>query len=141
VRRINQYLNPRLVDICQRAVKIEELNSKLYSYLPSSLKEHCQVGSFNGGCLVIVTKDVVWAAELRYCLPELRDTLRKEAGIYQLTSIKIAVAIPETSYSSKTRNRTSSLSAKARETIISCGDQCRYEPLKLALQKLGGKEE
>lgn len=139
MRRINQYLNPRLVEICERAVKIEELNITLASYLPISLQQQCHVGGFNGGCLIIITKDAVWAAELRYYLPELRDRLRKEAGIYQLTSIKIAIATPEITYAAKNPNNTATLSSKARETISVCEQQCTYTPLKEALHRLARK--
>lgn len=136
MRRITQCLNTRLIEICKRAVQLEELNSKLYTYLPLSLQEHCHVGSFVGGCLIIVVSDAVWASELRYSLPVLRDALRKEAGIYQLSSIKITVATVETTSSAKSSEKPP-LSSKARETIIACGEQCSYEPLKQALTKLG----
>ena len=73
MRRINRCLNTQLLDICQRTVQLEELNSKLLGYLPQVLQEHCHVGSFNRGCLVIVVSDSVWASQLRYSIPELRD--------------------------------------------------------------------
>lgn len=136
MRRITQCLNPRLIEICKRTVQIEELNAKLYAYLPLSLQKHCHVGSFIGGCLVIVVSDAVWAAELRYSLPALRDALRKEAGIYQLSSIKITVAPLESAPPAKYREKPP-LSSKAREAIIACGEQCSYEPLKQALAQLG----
>lgn len=138
MRRITQCLNTRLIEICKRAVQLEELNSKLYAYLPLSLQEHCHVGSFTGGCLIIVVSNAVWASELRYSLPALRDTLRKEAGIYQLSSIKVTVATLEATPSAKD-NLSLSLSSKAREAIIACGEQCSYEPLKRALAQLGSK--
>lgn len=140
MRRITQCLNTRLIEICKRAVQLEELNSKLYAYLSPSLQEHCHVGSFVGGCLIIVVSDVVWASELRYSLPALRDALRKEAGIYQLSSIKITVATLETTSSVQNSNALS-LSPKAREAIIACGELCSYEPLKQALAQLGSVKE
>lgn len=136
MRRINQCLNTKLVEICKRAVQLEEINSKLYSLLPPSLQPHCHVGSFTNGCLIIVVSDAVWASELRYSLPALRDTLRKEAGIYQLSSIKITIATLETGSAVKT-TPSNSLSSQARETIIACGEECSYEPLKKALVQLG----
>ncbi len=136
MRRINRFLNTRLIDICQRTVLLEELNSKLNGYLPPSLQAHCQVGSFNSGCLVIVTRDPAWASQLRYILPELRDRLRKEAGIYQLSSIKITITPIETHPLKKILDTTPQLSPKAREAIIAGGDQCNYEPLKQALHHL-----
>ena len=91
MRHITRCLNPQLASICQRAIKLEELNAKIYDYLPENLRERCHVGSFTNSCLVLVTNDPVWATQLRYALPELRDKLRSEAGIHQLASIKVTV--------------------------------------------------
>ena len=135
MRRINRCLNTRLIEICKRTVQLEELNSKLYGFLPNTLQKYCHVGSFNRGCLVIVVNDPVWASELRYSIPELRDKLRKEAGIYQLTSIKLMVATIESSNATKHLN-TPSLSTKARDVILSSKEQCSYQPLKDALAQL-----
>lgn len=135
MRRINRCLNPRLVEICKRTVQLEDLNSKLADYLPSNLKEHCYVGSFNQGCLALVVNDSIWASELRYSIPALRDKLRKEAGIYQLTSIKVMVSTTESPRINRSLT-TRGLSEKSREAIQSGGDQCRYEPLRAALYQL-----
>ena len=135
MRRINRCLNTRLIEICKRTVQLEELNSKVFSYLPITLQEHCHVGSFNGGCLVIVANNPVWASQLRYSIPELRDILRIEAGIYQLTSIKITVAVIEATPIAK-KNTAPILSTHAREAIIEGGDQCSYRPLRDALHNL-----
>lgn len=92
MRHITRCLNIQLADICQRAIKLEELNAKIHDYLPEALREQCHVGSFNNSCLILVTRDPVWASQLRYALPELRDKLRSEAGIHQLASIKITIS-------------------------------------------------
>ncbi len=92
MRHITRCLNPKIIDICQRAIKLEELSAKLTHYLPDNLRERCHVGSFTNGCLVLVTQDPVWASQLRYSLPELRDALRTKAGLYQLVSIKVTVS-------------------------------------------------
>ncbi len=137
MRRLTQCLNPRLTEICKRAIQLEELNSKIYTYLPSSLQKHCHVGSFTNGCLVIIVNDAVWASELRYSLPNLRDALRKEAGIYQLSSIKINITTLKTTTPVVKPKNFTSLSTQARDIITACGDQCNYEPLKQALAHLG----
>lgn len=94
MRHITRCLNTRLADICQRAIKLEELNAKIHDYLPEDLRERCHVGSFNNSCLVLVT-NATWATQLRYALPELRDKLRSEAGIHQLASIKVTVSMDD----------------------------------------------
>lgn len=137
MRRIKRCLNSRIIEICQRTVQLEELNTKLYGYLPSSLQEHCHVGSFNKGCLMIMVSDPVWASQLRYCVPDLRDKLRGEGGIYQLSSIKVTVASAEAPPLTKNSSK-APLSAKARETIIASSEECTYLPLKQALHHLAG---
>jgi len=134
MRRVNRCLNTRLIAICQHTIKLEELSNKVRDYLPESLREQCQVGSFNKGCLVLVTHDPVWASQLRYSVPELRDKLR-QAGIYQLTSIKITIGSEQCSLPKKQR-KIRDLSANARETIMVGATQCDYLPLKQALYHL-----
>lgn len=137
MRRVSRYLNGRLIDICQRTIQLEELNLKLIKYIPVNLQAHCRAGSFTRGCLTIVASDSAWGSQLRYMLPELRDNLRTKAGIYQLSSIKIAIATVETIRSTKRVNANQPrLSTKAREAIQAIGNQCNYLPLKQALQHL-----
>lgn len=92
MRHITRCSNVILTEICQQAIKLEALTAKIKPYLPEALREDCTVGSFNNGCLTLVITNPMWAVQLRYSLPELRDTLRKEAGIHQLASIKIHMA-------------------------------------------------
>lgn len=98
MRSISQCLNKQLADICQRSVQLEELSNKVRRMLPETLANTCHVGSFNKGCLLLTTTDAAWASQLRYMIPELRDKLRKEGGMYQLTSIKIVVTEPTVRY-------------------------------------------
>lgn len=135
MQHIGQCLNPKLAEIVQGALLLKELNAKLFEYLPVHLRAHFSVGSFNQGCLVLMTNDPIWASQLRFHLPELRDTLRKKAGIYQLASIKIAVnahAQPNNSAAPVFLP----LSNNACETILLGSELCDYDPLKHALKQL-----
>lgn len=135
MRHVSRCLNTQLIDICERAIKLEELDEKIHNYLPEELREQCHVGSFKNSCLVLVTSNPVWASQLRYALPELRDKLRIEAGIYQLASIKISVVMDNTTPQKKS-TAAPILSNSARETILSGSELCEYLPLKQALQRL-----
>jgi len=135
MRRIDKCLNDKLVKIYQHSVKINELNYMLSDFIPEALRKHFTVGSFDKGCLILITTDSVWASQLRYYLPELRDRLRKEAGIYQLGSIKINLSTDNYTPLSGSMKKILPLSTKARETIIAGIDQCDYQPLKTALEK------
>jgi hypothetical protein len=139
MRRINSCLNKQLVDLCQRAVQLDELGNKVNQWLPDNLRAHCRVGSFARGCLLIVVDQADWATELRYCLPTLRDNLRQNAGVYQLTSIKIQIAAdaPMASLDKRQKAKTTlSMSRGAREACRKTGELCSYEPLKTVLLNL-----
>jgi hypothetical protein len=138
MRRINRCLNKQLVEICQQAVQLDDLNLKLDYYLPESLHGKCNVGSFNKGCLLIVTANPAWATELRYYLPTLRDLLRKNAGLYQLISIKVQILAeqyPENP-AKQAKSSTPSLSTAARNSVRHAGELCAYLPLREALIRL-----
>lgn len=139
MRSIRHCLNKQLTAICQRSVQLEEFSNKIAQLLPEPYAKECQVGSFNKGCLVLTTSDAVWAAQLNYLLPELRDKLRIELGMYQLCSIKVLVE-PAGHYKKKSQPQNHKLSEKAKAIIISESQQCTYEPLQKALMHLADDE-
>jgi len=141
MRSISRCFNKQLADICQRSLQIEELSNKIMQLLPGNLAKACKVGSFNKGCLILTTTDPAWASQLRYAIPELRDKLRKEAGMYQLTSIKVTLAAPEIDYNQPKKTTPHQLSDKAKATIISESQYCAYEPLRNALLHLASETE
>ena len=91
MRPISKCLNAKLSQICMHAIKLEELSAIVLPYLPEILRAHCQISSFNSGILVLSTSNPIWATQLRYLLPELRDRLRKEAKFYQIVSVQLKV--------------------------------------------------
>jgi hypothetical protein len=142
MRSISRCLNKQLVDLCQRSMQLEELSNKINQLLPENLASECKVGSFNKGCLVLTTNNAAWASQLRYAIPELRDRLRKEAGMYQLSSIKINVIEPAVVYNKPNQAAvTHELSEKAKATIISESQHCSYQPLQKALLHLAHGED
>ncbi len=140
MRPINRCLNKQLLDICQRNVQISSLNEKLQQFLPLTLKGHCQVGNFNKGCLTIITKNTVWATELRYSLPDLRDRFRKDASLHQLATIKITIDQEKAFSESKPIMSPTNLSLNACEAIRAAADGCQYLPLKKALYQLAAEK-
>ncbi len=88
---ISKCFNQSLTNIQSQAKKLQELNEIVLDYLPSEMQSHCHIGGFNNGCLVLTVDDAVWASQLRFLIPEIRDNLRKNNNIYQLSSIKITI--------------------------------------------------
>ncbi|KTD28006.1 MULTISPECIES: DUF721 domain-containing protein [Legionella] len=137
VRSINRCLNDQLRGICQRIIQLDELNHKIKALLSSPLRDNCQVGSFNKGCLLLTTSNT-WATELRYSLPDLRDKLRK-AGLYQLTAIKIAIIDNDQSIACE-KDKKILLSSSAKDSIRTASELCSYPPLKAALYHLADEK-
>lgn len=137
MRTIAHCLNKQLLEISRQAMQLEALNDKLRQFLQPPLREHCQIGSFNKGCLILTTSDAAWATQLRYEIPMLRDKLRAEAGLYQLLSIQIKVSTPSNNQPASVKGRQAILSEKARATILNAADECQYKPLQKAFYSLG----
>ncbi|MCL9684787.1 DUF721 domain-containing protein [Legionella maioricensis] len=140
MRAISRCLNKQLADLCQRSVQLEELSNKVTQLLPANLASVCHVGSFNKGCLILTTTNAAWASQLRYAIPELRDRLRKEAGMYQLSSIKVNISESAAPYQKTAQPKSHELSEKAKATIISESEHCTYQPLQKALLHLAKGE-
>ena len=140
MKSIKYCLNKQLAEICQRSVQLEEFTLIINSLLPEELAPYCKVSSFNKGSLILGATDAAWATQIRYAIPELRDTLRK-AGMYQLSSIKVNIDSPTTEYKKVKKVRTYELTKQAKESIISESQHCSYEPLRIALYNLAeGKD-
>lgn len=140
MRSISRCLNKQLLDLCQRSMQLEELSNKVAQLLPDNLANSCKVGSFSKGCLVLTTSNAAWASQLRYAIPDLRDKLRKDAGMYQLSSIKIQIVEQSADYE-KPVPSPHTLTDKAKATIISESEQCTYQPLRKALLHLANGEK
>lgn len=91
MRPVKNYFNNQIANICTRVLELESLNAKISTLLPDALKNHCQAASFNQGVLILTITNPNLATELRFLKSELRDRLRKEAGLYQLTAIDIKI--------------------------------------------------
>lgn len=140
MRPISYCLNKRLSELYEKVNQLQVLQNLVEKYLPESLKPHCKVGSLNKGCLIITTDNAVWASQLRYILPELRDKLRTEGGIYQLISIKSQIKTNATQCEIVPKKKLK-LSLAAQRAIIESAEQCEFLPLKEALERLANYEK
>lgn len=91
MRHIINCFNQNLTKIRKQAIELQQIQTLILNYIPEEIKAHCQIGSFNNGCLILTVNDAVWASQLRFILPEIRDNLRKDAKLYQLANIKINI--------------------------------------------------
>jgi hypothetical protein len=136
---IQHYLNQDLLGLCQHALQLETLNQQVLALLPESMQSHCFVGAFNKGALLLMVDSPAWASQLRYLVPELRDKLRSDGGLYQLTAIKIVIVTEKPPQEKPSLKKTIPLSTKARQAINDASQQCQDEALKQALFSLARK--
>lgn len=142
MHRINRCLNPRLSELCQKVLYLEELNDKIAQFLPDNLCQHVKACSFTQGKLVLLVSGQEWASQLRYNLPELRDKLRREGKIYNLVTITIkldtsTIADSHTTNALQQKNA-KAIPATAQKMLKEAGEQCPYQPLQDALMRLAG---
>lgn len=143
--RINRCLNPKLSELCQKVLYLEELNDKIAQFLPDNLRRLVKACSFTHGKLVLIVSGQEWASQLRYSLPELRDKLRCEGKIYNLTTIKIKLDAPDRPgfhiASSLPKKNGVTMPTEAKRILKEAGEQCHYKPLQDALMRLAGVEK
>lgn len=141
MRRIHQCLNRTTSALCQQTLLLEALQEKVNQYIPQHLHAHCQVGQFTKGQLFLTIRNPIFATELRYLLPQLRDYLRSEGRLYQLVSIKLNIEPALFSYIDSAQNNTyKKLSADSQQRIIAAAKNCKYEPLKDVLMSIAKRE-
>ena len=138
MRQITQCFNTPLASIYKQASQLETLTTLVQRHLGKNKNKTapCTVSRFTNGCLILAVDDPVWAAQLRYELPNLRDKLRQE-GLHQLTSIRINL-LPATPAAKKPhkKDRDACISTEAKRNIRESASHCSYAPLKEALERL-----
>ncbi len=83
--------SPLFRQIADRASLSTQLNDYLQQYLSVSLMQHCHVGSFQGGHLIIYIDNAIWSLELRSKLGELHKQLKTHPELSSLTKITYSV--------------------------------------------------
>lgn len=116
MRPIKNCFNNQIANICTRVFELESLNARIHIFLPEELRNGCQAASFNRGVLVLTTTDSSQATQLRFFKSELRDKLRREAGLYQLTAIDIKI-IEKPEFTPKPVKMRRALSKTAEQTL------------------------
>lgn len=117
MRPIKTCFNNQIANICNRVLELESLNAKVNQFLPEELRAHCQVGSYHCDALILTTTDSAWATQLRFLKSDLRDKLRKEAGLFRLRSVDIKIIETSSDINVKTKKNNAILSKKGQESI------------------------
>jgi len=136
MQHIGRCLNPLMSKVCEHVLTLETLTAVVRGYFTDEdIKPHCTVTSFNKGCLVVTVSNAMWASQLRYQLPSLRDYLRQHAGLHQLITLKLNIHLEHTNQTAVSPSP-SKLSAQGRQHILHASHDIQHPPLQEALQRL-----
>ena len=120
--------------------QLDKLQDLIQQLLPEHLRSHVRVGNMKNGQLLLICDDTSWTTELKFLLPELRDRLREEYQLYQLSGLRIKAEMPIVSVKKK-KNPPKKLNATVRNTILNSANLLESGPLRDAMQKLAGVEK
>jgi len=120
--------------------QLDKLQDLIQHLLPEHLRSHVRVGNMKNGQLLLICDDTSWTTELKFLLPELRDRLREEYQLYQLSGLRIKAEMPIVSVKKK-KNPPKKLNATVRNTILNSANLLESGPLRDAMQKLAGVEK
>lgn len=84
-----------LAQIREHASDIARLQNKLSQKLEPPLNQHVIVANFDAKTLIIHTDSPIWAAKLRFKIPELLDIVKNLCEIPTISTIRIKVVIPK----------------------------------------------
>ncbi|NKB46315.1 MAG: DUF721 domain-containing protein [Legionellales bacterium] len=91
MKQLLNHSGGKLQYLLQRTSELDILNNTLRGYLPAELVEHVWVTNIRQGCLILATHNATWGTHLRYLLPSLRDALRRDGILPNLTEIQYIV--------------------------------------------------
>lgn len=134
MKRIHSCFDKSIINLCDKIETLNEITCFVRSHLPEHLSHSTHVLSVTHGCLILGVDDPIWATELRFLLPTLRDRLRGQHILPQLISIQIKLY-----YQPPQHNKSkcsAKLTLKAREAIKLAEEKCEYEPLRNVWRKL-----
>lgn len=139
MRRIYQCLNSTTTVLCQQTLLLEALQEKVAQFLPPHMQSHCHVAQFSKGQLVLSLENPILATELRYLLPALRDRLRNEGRLHQLSAIKLNIQAEPIVALQPTKKPAiqHKLSIESQQCLNQAALLCDYAPLRDILQRIG----
>jgi len=130
-----QHHSERLDLLLGQVRLLRQITDTLRKALPEPLAQHCIAANTDGDTLVVGCDTSVWAAKLRYHIPQLLERLKDQAGHPALCRIRIRIQPLIMEYS-RTANHRFHLSEHSAAVISSIADNTSYPELKAALQRL-----
>lgn len=136
MKRIFYSIDNKLLKICQHAVYLQSMQNLIERFLPQECAQHCKVCNFEKGVLTLQADNALWLNQLRFCIPELRDDLRTQGKLPQLSAIKLVVAADYHSETSNSTANEANLKKKPSPTGLQTPRGQTSSRLDKAMQKL-----
>lgn len=122
--------------LLRRAERGQQLTRDLRTLLPSPLANYCQVANLNGTTLTIVASSPVWAAKLRYLLPNLQKAFGSLSSLAQVTDIQIKISKLSQRQADPARGRQVRMSPESAEHIRQIAEDIEDPALRESLLRL-----
>jgi len=120
--------------VVTHARQLARLQNAVQRALPEPLNKHCQVINIHQQCLILSADSPVWAARLRYLIPELSTRLnQKDSPNLQKILIKTR---PATGQARTTSRASLSVSRQTGQLLNQLSADIRHPGLSSALAKL-----
>lgn len=123
--------------LLQRVAQNKQLTSMLQANLPSPLASFCQAGELSNNRLTIITTSPVWAAKLRYLLPNLLKQLKTHQAFSQVAEITIKISNNTNQNGGQPRQRKrASMSPQSANVIQQTAESINDKALRESLLRL-----
>ena len=123
-----------LKKLFSEAARLTRLQALLDAQLEPAARDHCRIGAWRDGTLVLVITDGHWATRLRYQQRRLQRQLMAFEEFGNLSKILFRVQPPIAP--KRGTGRTLKLSSEAAQSIESSAEGIRDPALREALQRL-----
>jgi len=123
-----------LRELFSAAQRLGKLQTLLAAQLEPAAREHCQVASWQNGCLLLLASNGHWATRLHYQQRRLQRLLQALPEFAGLQKIQIKVRPPSSQVSYA--GRKAELSAGAADSLNSAAEGIQDPRLRAALERL-----
>lgn len=128
-----------LNQLVERALALQPLLEEVQHHLGEELGPHCQAIAYQDNVLTLLIPSANWATRIRFCLPDLLSTLRKEMRWCALKSLKIKIQSPAPSTPAPSLNAPPSqvrhMSKETSAALQALAEQLNNEPNNTPLKK------
>ena len=119
--------------ILRRADAHAKIERDLTADWPPEVREHCRLGGYRDGHVVLLVDSPAWATRLRYALPEL---IENNEFLQRAKKIRIKVRSTHETPPEPSPRKPNRLSTKAADVLLACSEAIDDDALADSLRRL-----